>query len=137
MSFKYHAQKEPTLKNINLKIYPGEKILIAGQSGSGKSTLAHCLNALIPCSFTGDMSGTLRVCGKEPAKLGVFGMSQKVGTVLQDTDGQFIALTVAEDLAFALENDEVPRDEMIAKVAEVSDKLELTNFLGREFLSEE
>ena len=130
MSFKYHAQKEPTLKNINLKIYPGEKILIAGQSGSGKSTLAHCLNALIPCSFTGDMSGTLRVCGKEPAKLGVFGMSQKVGTVLQDTDGQFIALTVAEDLAFALENDEVPRDEMIAKVAEVSDKLELTNFLG-------
>ncbi|MBR4669187.1 MAG: ABC transporter ATP-binding protein [Butyrivibrio sp.] len=130
VSFKYHAQKEPTLKNINLKIYPGEKILIAGQSGSGKSTLAHCLNALIPCSFTGDMSGTLRVCGKEPAKLGVFGMSQKVGTVLQDTDGQFIALTVAEDLAFALENDEVPRDEMIAKVAEVSDKLELTNFLG-------
>ena len=130
MSFKYHAQKEPTLKNINLKIYPGEKILIAGQSGSGKSTLAHCLNALIPCSFTGDMSGTLRVCGKEPAKLGVVGVSQKVGTVLQDTDGQFIALTVAEDLAFALENDEVPRDEMIAKVAEVSDKLELTNFLG-------
>ena len=130
MSFKYHAQKEPTLKNINLKIYPGEKILIAGQSGSGKSTLAHCLNALIPCSFTGDMSGTLRVCGKEPAKLGVVGVSQKVGTVLQDADGQFIALTVAEDLAFALENDEVPRDEMIAKVAEVSDKLELTNFLG-------
>ena len=130
MSFKYHAQKEPTLKNINLKIYPGEKILIAGQSGSGKSTLAHCLNALIPCSYTGDMSGTLRVCGEEPSKLGVFGMSQKVGTVLQDTDGQFIALTVAEDLAFALENDEVPRDDMIAKVAEVSDKLELTNFLG-------
>lgn len=130
MSFKYHAQKEPTLKNINLKIYPGEKILIAGQSGSGKSTLAHCLNALIPCSFTGDMSGTLRVCGEEPARLGVFGMSQKVGTVLQDTDGQFIALTVAEDLAFALENDNVPRDKMIEKVAEVSDKLELSKFLG-------
>ncbi|MBR4832521.1 MAG: ABC transporter ATP-binding protein [Butyrivibrio sp.] len=130
VSFKYHAQKEPTLKNINLKIYPGEKILIAGQSGSGKSTLAHCLNALIPCSFTGDMSGTLRVCGEEPARLGVFGMSQKVGTVLQDTDGQFIALTVAEDLAFALENDNVPRDKMIEKVAEVSDKLELSKFLG-------
>lgn len=129
VSFKYHAQKEPTLKNINLKIYPGEKILIAGQSGSGKSTLAHCLNALIPCSFTGDMSGTLRVCGEEPARLGVFGMSQKVGTVLQDTDGQFIALTVAEDLAFALENDNVPRDKMIEKVAEVSDKLELSKFL--------
>ena len=129
VTFKYRAQQEPTLKNINLKIYPGEKILIAGQSGSGKSTLAHCLNALIPCSFTGDMSGTLRVCGEEPSKLGVFGMSRKVGTVLQDTNGQFIALTVAEDIAFALENDMVPKDEMHKKVNDVDQKLELTSFL--------
>lgn len=130
VSFKYRAQQEPTLKNINLKIYKGQKILVAGQSGSGKSTLAHCLNGLIPCSFTGEMSGTLRVDGQEPSKLGVFGMSQIVGTVLQDTDGQFIALTVAEDLAFALENDAVPQQEMFAKVLEVAEKLELTNFLG-------
>ncbi|MCR5557599.1 MAG: DUF3744 domain-containing protein [Butyrivibrio sp.] len=129
VTFKYRAQQEPTLKNINLKIYPGEKILIAGQSGSGKSTLAHCLNALIPCSFTGDMSGTLRVCGEEPSKLGVFGMSRKVGTVLQDTNGQFIALTVAEDIAFALENDMVPKDEMYHKVEDVAKKLELVDFL--------
>ena len=130
VSFKYRAQQEPTLKNINLKIYKGQKILVAGQSGSGKSTLAHCLNGLIPCSFTGEMSGTLRVDGQEPSKLGVFGMSQIVGTVLQDTDGQFIALTVAEDLAFALENDAVPQQEMFAKVSEVAEKLELTRFLG-------
>ncbi len=130
VSFKYRAQTSATLKNINLKIYPGQKVLIAGQSGSGKSTLAHCLNALIPCSFAGDMSGSLRVDGKEPSKLGVFGMSQTVGTVLQDTDGQFIALTVGEDLAFALENDNVPQEEMFEKVSEVADKLELTNFLG-------
>ncbi len=130
VSFKYRAQTSATLKNINLKIYPGQKVLIAGQSGSGKSTLAHCLNALIPCSFEGDMSGSLRVDGKEPSKLGVFGMSQTVGTVLQDTDGQFIALTVGEDLAFALENDNVPQEEMFEKVSEVADKLELTNFLG-------
>ncbi|MCR4789252.1 MAG: ABC transporter ATP-binding protein [Lachnospiraceae bacterium] len=130
VTFKYRAQQEPTLKNIDLKIYPGEKILIAGQSGSGKSTLAHCLNALIPCSFTGDMTGTLRVCGEEPQKLGVFGMSKMVGTVLQDTDGQFIALTVAEDLAFALENDDMPQDEMKSKVNDVAQKLELTSFLN-------
>ncbi len=129
VTFKYRAQQEPTLKNINLKIYPGEKILIAGQSGSGKSTLAHCLNALIPCSFSGDMSGTLRVCGEEPSKLGVFGMSKKVGTVLQDTNGQFIALTVAEDIAFALENDMIPVDEMHDKVKDVANKLELNSFL--------
>lgn len=130
VSFKYRAQKEPTLKHINLKIYPGEKILIAGQSGSGKSTLAHCLNALIPCSFTGDMSGKLTVGGKEPQKAGVFGMSQVVGTVLQDTDGQFIALTVGEDLAFALENDNMPQSEMQEKVSSVAQKLELTDLLS-------
>ena len=129
VTFKYKSQQKPTLKNINLKIYPGEKILIAGQSGSGKSTLAHCLNALIPCSYKGDMEGTLRVLGKNPSELGVFGMSQIVGTVLQDTDGQFIALTVAEDMAFALENDNVPQDEMFRKVDEVADKLDLSSLL--------
>ncbi len=129
VSFKYRSQKEPTLKDINLKIYPGEKILIAGQSGSGKSTLAHMLNALIPCSYAGDMSGVLRVCGKVPAELGVFGMSQTVGTVLQDTDGQFIALTVAEDIAFALENDCVKQEEIFSKVDEVAEKLELKEYL--------
>ncbi len=130
VTFRYRAQQEATLKDINLQIRSGEKILIAGQSGSGKSTLAHCLNALIPCSYTGDMSGTLRVDGKEPAKLGVFGMSQIVGTVLQDTNGQFIALTVAEDLAFALENDNMPQKEMHEKVADVANRLELTDYMG-------
>ncbi len=129
VTFKYRVQQKPTLKNINLKIYPGEKVLIAGQSGSGKSTLAHCLNALIPCSYTGDMSGTLRVNGEDPSKLGVFGMSQIVGTVLQDTDGQFIALTVGEDLSFALENDCMPQDEMFEKVDSVAEKLELKSLL--------
>nr|WP_026524703.1 ABC transporter ATP-binding protein [Butyrivibrio sp. MB2005] len=130
VTFKYRVQEKPTLKNINLKIYPGEKILIAGQSGSGKSTLAHCLNALIPCSFTGEMSGTLRVDGKTPSELGVFGMSQIVGTVLQDTDGQFIALTVGEDIAFALENDNIPQDKIFDKVHEVAEKLDLQSFLN-------
>ncbi len=129
VSFKYRAQKEPTLKDINLSIRPGEKVLIAGQSGSGKSTLAHLLNALIPCSQAGNLSGILRVDGQEPASLGVFGMSQIVGTVLQDTDGQFIALTVAEDIAFALENDCVPQKEIFKKVDEVAGKLELSDFL--------
>ena len=129
LSFKYRAQKEPTLKDINLKIYPGEKVLIAGQSGSGKSTLAHLLNALIPCSYAGDVNGTLRVGGQDPAKLGVFGMSKIVGTVLQDTDGQFIALTVGEDIAFALENENIPQEEMFRKVDEVAGKLELTAFM--------
>ena len=128
-TFKYRAQTEPTLRNIDLAIYPGEKILIAGPSGSGKSTIAHCLNALIPCSYKGEYTGSLMVGGKTPSEEGVFGMSKIVGTVLQDTDGQFIGMTVAEDLAFALENDAVPQDIMLGKVDEVADIVGMSGFL--------
>ena len=128
-SFQYRSQTEPTIHDISLKIYPGEKILIAGPSGSGKSTLAHVINALIPCSYPGTCTGTVRVKGLDPAQEGVFGMSKHVGTVLQDTNGQFIGLTVAEDLAFALENDAVDRREILNRVDEVADIVGMKDFL--------
>lgn len=128
-TFKYRSQVEPTLRDINLAIYPGEKVLIVGPSGSGKSTIAHCINGLVPFSFAGESSGTLRVNGEDPAKLGIFGMSKIVGTVLQDTNGQFIGLTVAEDIAFALENDMVKQDEMFDRVAQVADVVEVNTLL--------
>ena len=114
--FKYDAQIEPTLYDINLSIYPGEKILIAGPSGCGKSTLANSINGLIPFSYRGEMQGSVTVCGKETRELGLFEISRHVGTVLQDSDGQFIGLTVAEDIAFALENDCVGDAEMHERV---------------------
>lgn len=119
-SFKYNAQKEPTLKNINLKIYKGEKVLIAGPSGSGKSTLSNALNGLIPFLYEGEITGSLRINGKETRDLSVSQLSNMVGTVLQDPDSQFIGLTVAEDIAFKLENDCVSQDIMKKKVEEVS-----------------
>ncbi len=128
-SFRYRSQTEPTVQDINLRIMPGEKVLIAGPSGSGKSTLAHTINALIPCSFPGETAGTLRVCGKDPQQEGVFGMSKLVGTVLQDTDGQFIGLTVAEDLAFALENDAVPQEQLKKRVDEIAGIVNLKELL--------
>ena len=114
--FQYTAQAEPTLFDVNLNIRRGEKVLIAGPSGCGKSTLAHCINGLIPASYEGTMTGKLTVAGQEAQKLGLFGLSRIVGTVLQDADGQFIGLTVAEDIAFALENDCVPTGEMHEQV---------------------
>lgn len=129
-SFKYRAQVEPTLRDINLSIMPGEKVLIVGPSGSGKSTLAHCINGLAPFSYAGDVMGTLRIEGKNPADLGLFGLSKIVGTVLQDTDGQFIGLTVAEDIAFALENDMVAQEEMFRKVDEVAGMVDVKKLLG-------
>lgn len=128
-TFKYRSQVEPTLRDINLKIYPGEKVLIVGPSGSGKSTIVHCINGLVPFSFAGDITGTLRVKGEDPAKLGVFGMSKIAGTVLQDTNGQFIGLTVAEDIAFALENDMVPQEEMLDRVERVAEIVEVDRLL--------
>lgn len=128
-TFKYRSQVEPTLRDINLSIYPGEKVLIVGPSGSGKSTLAHCINGLVPFSFPGDIQGSLLIGGKNPADIGIFGVSKMVGTVLQDTDGQFIGLTVAEDIAFALENDCVSQEEMYEKVAKVAKEVEVDSLL--------
>lgn len=130
-TFKYRAQIEPTLFNINLDINPGEKILIVGPSGSGKSTISNSINGLIPFAYSGDITGSLTVKGKSPKDLGIFGLSKYVGTVLQDTDGQFIGLTVAEDVAFAMENNMVPQEEMKKRVAEIAETVEITNFLSQ------
>ena len=129
-TFQYRAQARPTLYNIDLDIYPGEKILIAGPSGSGKSTLASCINGLIPFSYPGESTGTLTVDGMEAKKESIFALSKSVGTVLQDPDGQFIGLTVAEDIAFALENDCVAQKEMHAAVARAAKLVDVDHHLG-------
>lgn len=127
--FQYDAQAEPTLKNINLEIYPGEKILIAGPSGCGKSTLTHCMNGLIPFAYPGESTGKLTIQNKETKKLSIFEISRMVGTVLQDLDGQFIGLTVAEDIAFALENTCVGQEDMKKTVRQVADQVGIGDHL--------
>ena len=127
--FKYNAQVDYTLRDINLKINPGEKVLIAGPSGCGKSTLIHCLNGLIPFALEGEREGTLTVDGKDTWDMSIFELSKKVGTVLQDQDSQFIGLTVAEDLAFALENDAVEEPELHDRVAEISEVVNINSHL--------
>ena len=111
-TFQYRAQKHPTLTGIDLDIYPGERVLIAGPSGCGKSTLASCINGLNPFSNPGECTGELIVDGVDAPKSSIFELSAHVGTVLQDPDGQFIGLTVGEDIAFALENSCMLQDEM-------------------------
>ena len=128
-SFQYRAQKKPTLTGINLDIYPGEKVLIAGPSGSGKSTLAGCVNGLNPFSNPGECKGTLTVDGVDAPHSSIFELSAHVGTVLQDPDGQFIGLTVGEDIAFALENSCTPQDEMHAITRHAAELVGIENHL--------
>ena len=129
-SFQYRAQKRPTLTDINLEIYPGERVLIAGPSGSGKSTLAGCINGLNPFSNPGACTGTLTVDGVDAPHSSLFELSAHVGTVLQDPDGQFIGLTVGEDIAFALENSCTPQDEMHAITRHAAELVGIENHLG-------
>ncbi|MBM7688875.1 heme ABC transporter ATP-binding protein [Enterococcus ureilyticus] len=128
-TFQYHSQAEPTLHNINLTIYEGEKVLIVGPSGSGKSTFAQCINGLIPYSFEGEITGNVMIRDKKLTETSLFDLSFDVGTVLQDTDGQFIGLTVGEDIAFALENDEVPQKKMKEEVDHWASIVGLKEFL--------
>ena len=129
-SFQYRAQKRPTLTDIDLEIYSGERVLIAGPSGSGKSTLAGCINGLNPFSNPGACTGTLTVDGVDAPHSSIFELSAHVGTVLQDPDGQFIGLTVGEDIAFALENSCTPQDEMHAITRHAAELVGIENHLG-------
>ena len=128
-SFKYNSQAEPTLKNINLKINKGKKILLAGPSGSGKSTIGRCLNGLIPNIDQGEVKGKCLVNGKDITSTSLFDFSFTTSTILQDADSQFIGLTVGEDIAFALENDCQPKDKMHQTVNQWADELKIKELL--------
>ena len=128
-SFKYHSQTVPTLQNINLTIYEGEKVLIVGPSGSGKSTIGHCINGLVPFLYKGEVNGSLQIMGEEAGHLDIFSRSKMVGTVLQDPDGQFIGLTVGEDIAFSLENDCMEQGDMVNLVEEAAKMVEMGEYL--------
>ena len=128
-TFKYFTQEEPTLHDINLDIKQGEKILIVGASGSGKSTLGHCLNGLIPFAYKGEISGSVKLEGQETKEQKLHIISKTIGTVMQDTDAQFVGQSVGEDIAFSMENDCVETDEMRIRVGKISETVGLEKHL--------
>lgn len=131
VSFQYQSQEEATLHHVNLSINKGETVFITGPSGSGKSTLGNLINGVIPEEFPGKLSGNVTISGKPSSEVDLTELSFEVGTVLQDPDSQFVGLTVAEDIAFALENDAQPASILHQKVAEWADRLNVQTLLGK------
>ena len=130
---KTYVMGEETIKamdDVSLHIYPQEYVSVVGPSGSGKSTLAGCINGLNPFANPGECTGTLTVDGVNAPHSSIFELSAHVGTVLQDPDGQFIGLTVGEDIAFALENSCMPQDEMHAVTRRAAKLVGIENHLG-------
>ncbi|VDK14568.1 Energy-coupling factor transporter ATP-binding protein EcfA1 {ECO:0000255/HAMAP-Rule:MF_01710} [Oenococcus sicerae] len=125
VNFKYRIQSQATLHNVSFVFDYGQKIIIAGPSGSGKTTIGHLINGLIPQSFSGDISGQIMINDEDIQDLDIFRLSFAVGTVLQDTDAQFVGMTVAEDVAFLLENEHTDHDQLLKKTDQWLNELDL------------
>ncbi|MDN5575438.1 MAG: ABC transporter ATP-binding protein [Pediococcus sp.] len=130
VSFQYQSQSEPTLHHLSFDIYPGEKVLIAGASGSGKTTISRLMNGLIPSAYPGELSGKIFINGELVTDQTIFDLSLRVGTVLQDPDTQFVGLTVAEDIAFALENDAEDQSVLKQKAKDWAKQLKIPAILN-------
>jgi energy-coupling factor transport system ATP-binding protein len=133
LSFRYRQRQDSALRHVAFQAEPGEIVLIAGASGSGKTTLMRCINGLIPHSYKGgELTGEIRVMGRDPGRLSLAEMSRLVGTVLQDPEKQIVASYVANEIAFGLENLGVPRPEMRQRIDTVLDHLGIRHLRDRE-----
>lgn len=127
IDFKYHGQEESALKDVSLKIEPGEWVALIGHNGSGKSTLAKTINGLIKPS-----NGEIIVSDELLTDDNLWDIRKMVGMVFQNPDNQFVGSTVEDDVAFGLENQGVPRDEMLKRVDSAIEKVRMSEFKKKE-----
>ena len=126
LSYSYN-EKTKVIKNISLSINKGEYVSIVGHNGSGKSTLCKLMIGLLVKD-----SGSIIIDGLELNKENLNDIRHKVAIVFQNPDNQFIGATVEDDIAFSLENDNVPREEMIPLVKEYASKVGMLDYLAKE-----
>ncbi len=132
LSFRYRDRQGAAIHNISFEAKAGEILLIAGASGCGKTTLIRCINGLIPRSYKGEMSGSVRVFDKDVQDWKLSQISQKIGTVLQDPERQILGTKVVNEVAFGLENLGVPRAEIYQRVDEALNFLNIMHLRNRE-----
>jgi len=132
LSFRYRDRQSLAIHNISFETRAGEILLIAGASGCGKTTLIRCINGLVPRSYKGEVKGTVRVFGESTATWKLSQISQKVGTVLQDPERQILGTKVLNEVAFGLENLNIPREEIFQHVQTALDILKIRHLRDRD-----
>jgi energy-coupling factor transporter ATP-binding protein EcfA2 len=132
LSFRYRDRPGAAIHNISFEAKPGEVLLIAGASGCGKTTLIRCINGLVPRSYKGERTGRVLVFGEDVAEWKLSQISQKIGTVLQDPERQILGTKVLNEVAFGLENLNVPRAEIIQRADEALAFLKISHLRERE-----
>jgi energy-coupling factor transporter ATP-binding protein EcfA2 len=137
LTFRYRRASEPAIRNLSLTVEPGEVLLVAGPSGCGKSTLIRAINGLIPHSYRGERSGSVRLRGSDTASLLMREIALTVGTVLQDPGKQIVGSTVETELAFGPENLGLPPSEIAKRIRRVAPMAGIEALVGRQtaFLS--
>ncbi len=135
LSFRYRDRQGAAIHDISFEAKAGEILLIAGASGCGKTTLIRCINGLVPRSYKGEMNGRMLLFGEETGNWKLSQISQKIGTVLQDPERQILGTKVLNEVAFGLENLNVPREEILLRVQEALDTLEIPHLRDRETFS--
>lgn len=117
-SFKYQGTDRAALDDINIKIDKGDFVGIIGPSGAGKSTLLMSINGIVPHYYTGDFYGSVTVCGLDTVESNCVALSRHVGSVLQDPETQIVTANVEDEIAFSLENFNVPPKEIGSRITE-------------------
>ena len=116
LTYTYPGASKSSIDDISITIEKGEFVLITGPSGCGKTTLCRTFNGLVPHFYQGDVKGEISVAGINTLQHHTYEMAKHVGLVFQNPENQLFALSIEKDVAFGLENNGVPREEMRRKV---------------------
>ena len=135
VSFSYGTQTEGSLRNINFKVKEGEFILLTGQSGSGKTTVTRLINGLIPHFFEGVLTGTVKVLGSDIKTITPGEMGKNIASIFQNPRSQFFTTNSTKEVAFALENYGIDRNEMIDRVNCAFHDFEAESLMDRDMFS--
>ena len=137
LSFRYPKSDRDAIHNVDFTVERGEFLGVIGASGAGKSTLCHALVGLIPHYFLGQVTGRVTLAGQSLKQQTLAAISQQIGLVFQDPYNQlsYTTSTVAEELAYGLENRGISRTKMRKQIADVAEEMDLEDVLNRSPLS--